>query len=172
MEELIIEAQKGNAEAFTELILSIKIDLYKISKTRLIAEADIEDAIQESIIKAFSNIKKLKDINLFKSWIIKILINECNNIYRKQKIKSISFEEQEFENYISDNTQYFTDDDMDFYLLLKPLNYDERIAVILYYMEEYTTKEISNILKTNENTIKTRIARAKSKIKLELEEVV
>ena len=50
------------------------------------------------------------------------------------------------------------------------LNYDERISLTLYYAEGYTNKEISKILKTNENTIKARISRAKLKIKNKLKE--
>ena len=50
-------------------------------------------------------------------------------------------------------------------LLLKDLNYDERIAIILFYLEGYSIKDISKILKTNENTIKTRLKRSKDKIK-------
>ena len=43
MEELILKAQKGDKEAFTEIILAFENDLYKIAKTRIINEADIED---------------------------------------------------------------------------------------------------------------------------------
>lgn len=55
---------------------------------------------------------------------------------------------------------------------MKLLNYDERIAMTLYYLEEYTTKEIGKMLNINENTIKTRIRRAKEKIKSEYEGVI
>ena len=75
MEELIIQSKQGNQEAFTQLILSIKLDLYKIAKTRLSSDYDIRDAIQETMIIAYTNLKKLKDNSKFKSWVIKILIN-------------------------------------------------------------------------------------------------
>ena len=48
---------------------------------------------------------------------------------------------------------------------MKLLNYKERIAIVLYYLEQYTTKEISHILHTSESTIKSQIRRAKIKIK-------
>lgn len=87
MEELIKEAKEGNKEAFTELICEIRHDLYKIARVRLSCNDDIEDAVQETTIEAFKSIKNLKEINSFKKWIIKILINRCNRIYkRKRKI--------------------------------------------------------------------------------------
>lgn len=49
--------------------------------------------------------------------------------------------------------------------MIKELKYDDRIIIVLYYGEKYTTKEISKILTVNENTIKTRLTRAKEKIK-------
>ncbi len=52
---------------------------------------------------------------------------------------------------------------------MKLLNYNERIAIVLYYSYQYTTKEISQILKTSENNIKSRLRRAKKKIKEDYE---
>ena len=52
-----------------------------------------------------------------------------------------------------------------FYSLLKNLNYKERIILTLYYMEEYSVKEIKEITKMNENTINTCLHRARKKIK-------
>ena len=87
MDELILMAQAGDEEAFTNMILYIKDDLYKIAKTRIANETDIEDAIQETMIETYKSIKKLNDPNKFKKWVIKILINKCNRIYRKNNRK-------------------------------------------------------------------------------------
>lgn len=61
MEELILSAQKGDEKAFTELIMLISDDLYKIAKTRISNEADIADAVQETMIETYKSIKKLND---------------------------------------------------------------------------------------------------------------
>ena len=84
LDELILMAQTGDEEAFANMILYIKDDLYKIAKTRLANETDIEDAIQETMIETYKSIKKLNDPNKFKKWVIKILINKCNRIYRRK----------------------------------------------------------------------------------------
>ena len=65
MDELVKRAQQGDKEAFTELILLLKADLYKIAKTRIKNDEDIYDAIQETMIIAFKSIKKLKKIESF-----------------------------------------------------------------------------------------------------------
>lgn len=166
MEELIKQAQKGDKEAFTQLIYEIRQDLYKIARCRLSCEDDIEDAVQETMIETFKNIKKLKKQEAYKKWIIKILVNKCNYIYKKNKNRNISFENLELEKRYSFNEIYNELEEIDFYLILKDLNYDERIALTLFYLEDYSIKEISKLLKTNENTIKTRLKRGKEKIKI------
>lgn len=100
MEELLIKAKNGDSKAFTEIIYMIRLDLYKIAKTRLSCQDDIDDAVQEAIVDAFYSIHKLKEIKLFKTWIIKILINKCNKIYLKNKKNNDSLKEATFDRYI------------------------------------------------------------------------
>lgn len=163
MYELVLKAKKGDKEAFTELILQLEDDLYKIARTRLNNQEDIFDAIQETIISAYKSIGKLKKVEFFKTWIIKILINKCNDVYKN--IYELELDEKKLSEDYFNNSIIILENDLDFEHIIKILNYDERIAMTLYYLEEYTTKEIGKILKTNENTIKTRIARARLKIK-------
>ena len=165
MEEIIERAKKGDNQAFTVLITNIQCELYKIAKLRLKSDDDINEAVQETIIKAYSSIKKLKNNQYFKTWIIKILINECNSIY--QKNKKNQFEEYDENINIYENIDNINQkiSELDFFILIENLKYEEKIAITLYYLEGLSTKEISKILKQPEATIKTRISRSKEKIK-------
>ena len=167
MEELILSAQNGNEEAFTKLILSINDDLYKIAKTRISNEDDIADAVQETMVETYKSIKKLNSPNKFKKWVITILINKCNRIYRRKYKNDVSIDEYNLD-YIKTNNIIDIENDLNFFDIIKNLNYNERIIIVLYYMEEYTVKEIKEILKMNENTINTHLYRARQKIKLNL----
>lgn len=168
-EQLIEKAQKGDKQAFTDLVLGIKIELYKIAKSRITNESDIDDAIQETMIELFKSIKKLRDPKKFKMWAIKILINKCNKIYKKKHKKDISIDEYNVEKFIITNSFKEIEADINFYNLIKNLKYEERIIIILYYMEKYTTKEISKILHMKENTVKSHLFKAKKTIKIQLE---
>ena len=66
---------------------------------RLYCEDDINDAVQETIIKAYRYIKKIKQPQYFKTWIIKVLINNCNKIYKKSN-KNLEYNEKIATNYI------------------------------------------------------------------------
>lgn len=163
MEEVVRKAKQGDNQAFTELIISLEQELYKIARTRLSNNDDINEAVQETIIKAYSSIKKLREEKYFKTWIIKILINQCNDIYKKSKrIEYLEYDESKIgeNDFLKQKIN-----DLDFFILIKNLNYDERIAITLFYLEGFSTKEISKILKVPEGTIKTRISRARKKLK-------
>lgn len=167
MEELVEKAKKKDDEAFNELIMKMEKEMYLIARTRLKNEDDIADSIQETILSCYKNLRKLKDNLSFKSWLIKILINECNNIYRKKARKNISLDDDDnkIDNYIK------TEDEQNigFEILIKDLDAEEQLILTLYYYSKYTTKEISKILKRNENTIKSKIIRARNKLRNQLE---
>lgn len=171
MEELIKEAKKGNQDAFTKIIIDIEQDLYKIARTRFHSEDDICEVIQETIIASFYNIRKLKNIEYFKTWIIKILINNCNKLYKKQ-VKNGSILEYNDSNLIShyEKNEYdIVNSELDFDELIKDFNYKERVTLILYYVENLKTKQIGKILKEPDSTIRNRLARSKKKLKNKLE---
>lgn len=169
MEELIEKAKKGEKDAFVNLMLLYEKDLYKIAKLRLKNNDDICDAVQETILIAFKSIKKLKHPQYFKTWIIKILINETNNIYRQtSKRKIVSFEEIENVDAIStlSNSNIENVEELiDFNFICKNLKYEDRVIIALYYIENFTDKEIGKILKLKEKTVTTKRTRAKQKIK-------
>lgn len=165
MEELVEKSKKGDEEAFTKLMISLESDLYKIAKMRLECDDDINEAIQETMIEAFKSIKKVRKPEYFKTWIIRVLINKCNKIYKKYK-KNQTLEDKLKMN--SNQTNYdeeLKNSELDFFILIKILNYKERISLTLYYLENFTTKEISRILKEPESTIRNRISRAIQKLR-------
>lgn len=171
MENLINEAKNGNDEAFIEIILYIRKDLYKIAKMRFISEDDVNEVVQETIIAAYKNLHKLKKIEYFKTWIIRILINNCNKLYNRKKMQNKRFIEYSEENLCDYNNKDSSDiilDELDFKFLIKSLNYKERITLTLFYLEDLPTKDIGRILKEPESTIRNRISRAKVKLKNKL----
>lgn len=164
MEELVKKSKEGNEEAFTELIITIESELYKIARMRLECNDDINEAVQETIIQAFKSIKKLRKPQYFKTWIIRILINNCNKIYKKLKRNNI-LDNLEVNNVHSIYNEEEEINRLDFFILINSLSYKERISLTLYYLEDLTTKEISKIVKEPESTIRNRISRAVIKLK-------
>lgn len=76
---------EGNKEAFTQLIGQYRNDLYKIGKAILGNDEDIADAMQETILKCWQKLDTLKKAEYFKTWLVRILINNCNEILRQRE---------------------------------------------------------------------------------------
>lgn len=72
-------------EQLGELIIASEETLYRVAKSLLYNDADCADAIQEAIVKAFSKLHTLKEDTYAKTWLIKIVMNECYAIMRKEK---------------------------------------------------------------------------------------
>ncbi|WP_373215422.1 sigma-70 family RNA polymerase sigma factor [Blautia obeum] len=123
--------------------------------------------IQETIVKAFSNVGTLKNDNYARTWLIRILINECYSLVRKSS-KFIPLENladrQESE---SEKTKNYSE----LYTAVNSLKEELRLPVILYYIEDFSVKEIAQILEISEGAVQKRLARARGKLRQELQEV-
>ena len=163
-----LEKNFSKEEKTSTILEKYITDMYKVAKTRLSNEEDIYDAIQETAYKLYINIEKINDANKIKIWLIKVLINECNKIYRNKK-REIKLQEKVTKELL-DMIELTNEHKVDFEILLKELKSEDRTILALYYGDNYTTKEISSILNKNENTIRSRIKRAKEQIKRKAEE--
>ena len=173
MEELIKKIQVGDELAFKKLTQNVENDLYRLARTRLIDDDDIKDAIQNTMLITYKNSKKIKNYVAFKTWMFRVLINECNKIYNKNKKNKVICEKilkgsvyEQYRDPIED-----VHNKMNFDILISKLSYEERIVLTLYYNSCLSYSQISKILKANENTIKSRITRAVQKLKKLYKEV-
>lgn len=167
MTDLVKKAKAGDKNAFNSLILEYQDTLYRIAKARLNSEEDVCDAVQNTLISAYKSLKNLKNDNYFKTWIIRILINECNDFYARQGKDDLSFEV--LESHKSLVSKDFTNNfNMEY--LIEFLSKEEQTILTLYYAEDYNEKEIAKILGIKYATIRTKIKRAKEKIALKLRE--
>ena len=90
MIQLVRRAKKKDDQAFVELIDRCKGDLYKVARSYLNSEDDIADAIQETVIDCYEKIGSLREAKYFKTWLTRILINNCNDILRCGSWRDVS----------------------------------------------------------------------------------
>ena len=138
--------------------------MYLTAKSILKDDNDCADAIQNAIVKAFMKCHSLKNEVYAKTWLIRIVINECYSILRSSR-KIVSLEECKELNdtYAEDKKDYG-----ELYAAVRHLKEDLRMVVVLYYIEEFSCKEIAAILEISEGAVQKRLARARAKMKEEL----
>ena len=133
--------------------------MYHIAKSLLYNDADCADAIQEAIVKAFVKLHTLKDDSYAKTWLIRIVMNECYAIMRKEK-KIISLQDYQMNEQETESKDY-----SDLYEAIFRLPEQIKLCVTLYDMEGYSVKEVAALLDTTESAVKNRLAKARGKLK-------
>lgn len=152
-----------NKNTFIENVLEAERTLYHVSKSILIYDQDCEDAVQGAILKAYDKLHTLKEEKYFKTWLIRILINECYSLKRREYPK-VPYEEY-FEFVMADDKK----DYRELYLAIRKLPERIRITIVLYYVEGYSVEEIKKILKVPSGTVKSRLAKGRKLLKIKLE---
>lgn len=137
--------------------------MYRVAFGILKSDEEISDAISNTIVIIFEKIQTLRNEEFFKTWLIRILINECYKICKQNK-KIVYLENCNGET-LSYNDTY---GDFEIRDIVNKLDKDLKEIVILYYFEDFSVKQISKILKIPEGTVKSRLSRARSTLEKKL----
>ena len=148
---------------FCDLIRTHQTAMYRYALGVLRNPADAEDAVGEAILKAYTRLGQLKNPDCFKAWVMAILTNETRTMLSRQKRLDLSED-------MSKYGQIAAGSDKEIWYLVMELPDEFRDAVILYYYDRFRIKEIACMLHVSEGTVKSRLSRAREKLKKGLEE--
>ncbi len=144
-------------DCFEREVLSLADTMYGVARTYLRSPEDCKDAVQESILKAWSHLPALRREEFFRTWIIRILINECKGILKRQKrtVSSAEFPE----------TSSMPETGNGLYETMVALDEKYRVPLVLYHCEGYSIQAISKILRLPKGTVTSRLARGRELLK-------
>ena len=166
MEKEIRLAMEGDADAFLALMDRYNQQMYKTAWSILKRDADVADALQETIIKCYEKIHTLRSPAFFRTWVMRVLINECYQILRKEK-PYVELTEELVREVSADTGGK---ERVKFQELLSYADKKYHLLLTLFYADEYTIPEIAKMLDMNENTVKTQLRRARQQIRRRLDE--
>jgi RNA polymerase sigma-70 factor, ECF subfamily len=172
-----IEASAGNVAAwdFNAQVMPFVDSLYNTAYRMTRSAEDAEDLVQETYFKAYKYYDKFEEGTNLKAWLFKILKNTFINNYRKRKLepRSVDFAEIEdsFERIVRrDSSEPPADPEAEFFSgvldddvkkALESLPYDYRMVVILADLEDFSYKEIADILECPVGTVMSRLYRGR-----------
>ncbi len=132
--------------------------MYNLAFSILKNEEDAGDAVSEAIYRGYSSFDNLKDINVFKSWILKIVHNTSVEMIRKNSRLKLTeeIEETEDSSYELNITTRLTVRDA-----VIGLKQPYQTIVILFYYENLQINEISNIMGSSTAAVKKQLERAR-----------
>ena len=162
---IITQIKNGDEQAFAELIEQYKLPIYKTAKSILKDEDDVCDAIQDTALSIYKNIPNLKNEEYFKTWVIRITINKCYDILKKHKLnneKMLRAQEDVSELHTNFDNNVILQTDLQ--TTLELLEEDLKIVTVLYYYNDLSISEISDILNIPKGTVKSRVFRAREKL--------
>ena len=166
--QCVKKARAGDADAFAELYSTVYKDLYRIALVNLKNQHDASDVVSDTVLEAFSSIKKLKDEKAFKAWIIKILTVKIKN-KQKEYIKNRDYRE-ELESVEQEKTDEINYGGLELMEEFRRLSEEERLVLSLSVVSGYTSEEIAKVTGLSANTVRSKAARAKIKLKQMLTE--
>jgi RNA polymerase sigma-70 factor (ECF subfamily) len=156
-----MHAQRQVDEYVDYMINKYSNMVYRLAVARTRRKEDAEDVFQEVFLRLSKKMPEFENETHEKAWLIRVTINVAKNLLTSGWFKhTVRLEEEiKFEDNACAEVYYE--------VLSLPQKY--RTVIHLFYYERLTIKEISGILKLNENTVKTRLSRAKEKLKSKLE---
>ena len=131
------------------------MQMYNVAKSILKKDEDCADAMQETVLKAYKSISTLHKPYLFKTWLFRILINECNGILRRHA-KSVAMAEPPGRHSMSPEFEH-----IDLREAVYRLEEVSRNIIILHYFQDLPLTQISEILELSEGAVKSRLHRAR-----------
>ena len=152
-------------QTFSTQVTEMERSLYRIARGYLTSDADCADAVQEALLHAWAMRDNLREPLYFRTWLTRILINECKTTLRRNaRVRPMEpsalpepppREEPPALGYA-----------------LNALPSQDRASLVLHYLEGYSVQEIASLLRVPQGTVKCRLHRARKKMQAMIREEV
>jgi RNA polymerase sigma-70 factor (ECF subfamily) len=162
--QLIRESKNGNTQALEKLVASCQPAAFRLALSILDDPAEADDVAQETFIKAIRGITAYREEAGFKTWLYRIIVNDCLGKLRKKRAR------QRLNSLMKDNThpenQVLQDESTGRLMqAVNSLDDDHRVPVVLRYYNELPIAQIATILDVSTRTVHTRLRQAHDKLR-------
>ena len=144
-----------------EQLATLYLDsVYRVALSGCRNSADAEDVVQNTFIKLWERQEPFEDGDHTRKWLIRVAVNECHSLWRTPWMKRTDY----LEEMTAEPAGSMPERSELYYAVLElPVKY--RQVVYLYYYEDYSVKEIAELVKLSEATVQIRLFRARQKLK-------
>jgi len=155
-------AAEGDEQAFAELVRASSRTLYSAARAILRSDQDAQDCVQEAILKGWEKLPTLRERRYFTTWLTRITVNTAINMTRRRRpsaplvIELPARDERHEER-------------LDVRRAVESLDVKTRICTVLFYFEDMSTAEIAQVTGMREGTVRSRLFRARAKLRSVLE---
>lgn len=151
-------------EEFTRLARTFQDTVYRVAYGYLRNPQDAEDAAQNALLKLLRSDTAFADDDHAKFWLIHVTLNECRRLAMAPWRRELPLEK------LTQTLTFPSPAHSELFCQVMTLPKKYRVPVLLYYYEGYTTAEIGQMLGLSPAAVRTRLARARKKLKTMLQE--
>ena len=179
-EHLIEQFRRGDESAFERIVERYSPEVAALANRLLGWPGEVEDVTQEIFLAAFLGLKKFRGECRLKSWLFTITINKCRSYRHRWKLRHL----RAIPNSINGigmrlppaaeagDSQMNAEDFQRVRLAVAALPVKYREPVVLRYLQELGTDEISRILGISKNTLHVRLNRARKRLEPDLAKII
>lgn len=184
IKEAVIKAQNGDKRAFSFLYEETYKSKYYLALKYMKNKESAEDVLQDAYLKAFSKLGTLKQPEAFEGWLGMIVANTAKNMLVKKNplLFSEMAVDQEGEEYVYDvededpenqpELAYSREETKELvHALLDGLSEEQRMAVLMFHLENASISEIAQAMECSENTVKSRLNYGRKNLKIQAEQL-
>lgn len=150
--------------AYGKLVKDYSARIFAICFSMLSNTDDAEDVTQQVLLKGFTDIKQLRDLDKFGAWITQIAKHMCLDLLRRRKLNQMALKRIATED-LKDEPGYDQDKYSRLQFVLKELTEEYRLPLMLYYFDGQSIKNIAETLEITVATAQTRLSRARKKLR-------
>ena len=146
---------------FTGQVIQHQTALFRTARAILSSDADAEDAVQEAILSAYTRLDTLRDPEKFKPWLLRILVNQCRTLRRRERPTVDLWEVAE----VLPAEGRDTAETLTLRQAVEQLSPELRAVITLFYYEDFTVRQIARTLSLSETAVKTRLSRGRERLR-------
>lgn len=173
--QLIQRSLTGDENAFAQLVKKYQKQVHALAWRKVGDFHTAEEITQDTFLRVYKNLSTLKDPNRFTGWLYRIAARQCHAWLRKKRMQTQSLEDTDLEliegvtysQYVAEEQAKAATEAQRGIVqrLLARLQESERTVVTLHYFGEMTCEEISRFLGVSASTVKSRLRRARNRLK-------
>ena len=177
---LVTKAQQGDQDALNDLFNALYNDVYYFALKTVKDDQIACDITQETFVEIINTLDKLQEPAAFVKWMKQITYHQCTRYFKKKKDVIVDEDEEGntiFDTLAEENSEFIPDEALDkdefkktIMSMIDELSEEQRAALMMFYYDELSIKQIAEIQGTNENTVKSRLNYAKKGIKKSVED--
>ncbi len=172
------QISSGNTNAYAMLINKHKTMAFNVALRITRNREDAEEVIQDAFLKVYYSLKEFEGKSKFSTWLYRIVYNQAISKIRKKNIAQNDLDDEIINNFtvgeISRDLNYLASEDQTRYinLALAKLPEEDSAIVTLFYINESSVEEVSEITGLSESNVKVKLHRSRKKLYDELKQLL